>query len=63
MLTERLSSLAVFHCYKHWEIDIEKVIHSFVVKKKRRFGFLFAIDDDIDDQIDFAELRNFECIP
>jgi hypothetical protein len=50
MLTERLSSLAVFHCYKHWEIDIEKVIHSFVVKKKRRFGFLFAIDDDIDDQ-------------
>ena len=32
MLTERLSSLAVLHCYKHWEIDINKVIDSFAVK-------------------------------
>ena len=40
----------VLHCYKHWEIDIEKVIHSFVMKKKRRLGFLFATRDVIDDQ-------------
>ena len=26
ILTERLSILAGLHCYKHWEIDIEKVI-------------------------------------
>ena len=32
MLTERLSSLAVLHCYKQWEIDINKVIDSFAVK-------------------------------
>ena len=50
MLTERLSSLALLHCYKHCEIDIEKVIDSFAVKKKRRLGFLFATRDDIDDQ-------------
>jgi hypothetical protein len=40
----------VLHCYTHWEIDIEKVINSFVVKKKRHLGFLFATRDDIDDQ-------------
>jgi hypothetical protein len=39
------------------------VIHYFdVMKKKRRLGFLFATRDDIDDKIDFAELRNFECM-
>ena len=49
MPTERLSSLTVLHCCKHWEIDIEKVIHSFaiVVKKKRRLGFLFGTPNDI----------------
>ena len=50
MITERLSILTVLHCYKHWEIDIEKVIYSFAVMKKRRFGFLFATRIDIDDQ-------------
>ena len=37
ILTERLSSLASLHCYKHWEIDIEKVIavDYFVVTKKK----------------------------
>ena len=44
------SLVLVLHCYKHWEVDIEKVIHSFVMKKKRRLGFLFATRDDIDDQ-------------
>ena len=37
ILTERLSSLAGLHCYKHWEIDTEKVIavDYFVVTKKK----------------------------
>lgn len=40
----------VLHCYKHLEIDIEKVMDSFTVKTKRRFGFLFATRNDTDDQ-------------
>jgi hypothetical protein len=47
MPIERLSSLAVLHCYKQREIDIEKVIHSFVVKNERRLVFLFATRYDI----------------
>ena len=44
---ETLYSLAVLH----WEIDIEKVIYFFAVKKqKRRSGFLLAIGDAIDDE-------------
>jgi len=62
MLTEGLSSLVVLHCYKHWEIDIEKVIDSFAVKKKRCFGFLNATHDDIDGQNCFPERMNFECM-
>ncbi|VDI06908.1 Hypothetical predicted protein [Mytilus galloprovincialis] len=42
MHTERLSSLSILHAYKHWEIDTEKVIDTFAVKKKRRLGFLFS---------------------
>ena len=50
MPIERLSSLAVLHCYKQREIDIEKVIHSFVVKKERCLVFLLTTRDDIGDQ-------------
>jgi hypothetical protein len=50
MPIERLSSLAVLHCYKQREIDIEKVIHSFVVKKERCLVFLLTTRDDIEDQ-------------
>jgi hypothetical protein len=32
MPTDSLSSLAVLYCYKHWEIDINKVSDSFAVK-------------------------------
>ncbi|CAG2239243.1 unnamed protein product [Mytilus edulis] len=42
MHTERLSGLSILHAYKHWEIDTEKVIDTFAVKKKRRLGFLFS---------------------
>jgi len=52
MLTERLSALAVLHAYKHWHIDVEKVIDVFAVKKTRRLGFLFAADPDIEAHSD-----------
>ena len=42
MLTERLSSLSVLHAYKHWDLDTEKIIDSFALKKKRRLAFLFS---------------------
>jgi len=52
MLTERLSAFVVLHAYKHWHIDVEKVIDVFAVKKTRRLGFLFAADPDIEAHSD-----------
>jgi hypothetical protein len=39
MLTERLSSLAVLHCYKHWEIDSEKVL----LYREEKTSFIVSI--------------------
>ena len=46
MLTERLSNLFVLHAYKHWDINIEKLIECFALKKYRRLGFLFAGEEE-----------------
>lgn len=41
MKTDRLSSLALMHAYKHIEIDIQEVINVFADRKLRRLAFLF----------------------
>ena len=41
MRTERLSSLALMHAYKHVNIDIQDVINVFADRKPRRLAFLF----------------------
>ncbi|XP_033739147.1 52 kDa repressor of the inhibitor of the protein kinase-like [Pecten maximus] len=41
MTTDRLSSLALMHAYKHTEIDVQQVINVFADRKSRRLAFLF----------------------
>jgi hypothetical protein len=51
MIIERLSSLAVLHCYKHLEIDIEKVSDSIAVKKKTSFTVPICYSDGTDNSV------------
>lgn len=48
MTTERLSALCVLHAYKECDIDIDKAIDCFALRKDRRLAFLFRIEDDAD---------------
>jgi hypothetical protein len=41
MATERMSSLAILHAYKDFEIDLNRVIDDFAAKKTRRLAFVF----------------------
>ena len=43
MKTERLSSLALMHVYKHVQIDTKEVINVFADRKLRRLAFLFRV--------------------